>query len=74
MPDGQRVAAAVLEKRLWSLQWIDVDTGARHVIVPPGPANVYYRYPEASPAGGLVVFERGEMTGNIWRLTLPEAR
>ena len=73
-PDGLRMAAAVLDKRRWSLEWFDVHTGERQVIVPPGPANVYYRYPEASPAGDLVVFERGEMTGNIWRLTLPEAR
>jgi hypothetical protein len=33
--------------------------------------NVYVRYPDWSPRGDLVVFERGEMRGNIWRLTLP---
>jgi hypothetical protein len=66
------VAAAVLDKRLWSLESFDAGSGARTVMLPPAPANVYYRYPEWSPAGDLVVFERGEMTGNLWRLTLPQ--
>jgi Tol biopolymer transport system component len=70
-PDGRRVAAAVLRERRWSLEWFDTTTGATGTLVPPGPVNVYVRYPDWSPRGDLVVFERGEMRGNIWRLTLP---
>lgn len=70
-PDGRRVAAAVLRNRLWSLEWFDATTGERGVMTPPAPTNVYYRYPEWSPRGDTVVFERGEMRGNIWTLSLP---
>ena len=69
-PDGQRVAAAVLNGRQWSVEWFDATTGAHGTLVPPGESSVYYRYPQWSPAGNLVVFERGQMSGNIWRLTL----
>lgn len=71
-PDRRRVVAAVLRNRLWSLEWFDVSGGGRGVIVPPGPANVYYRYPEWSPRGDSIIFERGEMRGNIWTLRLLE--
>jgi hypothetical protein len=29
------------------------------------------RYPAWSPAGNLVVYERGELRGNVWMLRLP---
>lgn len=70
-PDGRRVVAAVLRNRLWSLEWFDVKTGGRGPVVPPAPPSMYYRYPEWSPKGDLIAFERAEMHGNIWRLTLP---
>jgi len=31
---------------------------------------VYVRYPEWSPRGNVVVFERGELRGNIWTLAI----
>jgi hypothetical protein len=34
------------------------------------PSNAYVRYPEWSPRGDLVVYERGELRGNIWLLPL----
>jgi Tol biopolymer transport system component/DNA-binding winged helix-turn-helix (wHTH) protein len=73
-PDGRRVVAAVLRDGRWSLEWFEVKTGARGPVVPPGPASVYYRYPEWSPKGDLIAFERAEVAGNIWRLTLPDPR
>ena len=70
-PDGRRIATAALRAGLWSLQWIDVATGATRVLLPPAPPHVYVRYPDASPRGDLVVYEHGELRGNIWLLNLP---
>jgi hypothetical protein len=60
----------VLLERLWRIEWVDVVSGDRGVITPPASTNVYYRYPEWSPRGDLVLFERGETRGNIWMLGL----
>ena len=69
-PDGRRLAAAVLRDGRWSLQWIEVESGRHGVITPPGPPHVYMRYPSWSSNADLVVFERGEVRGNIWTLTV----
>ena len=37
----------------------------------PGPPRVFVRYPDWSARGDLIVFERAEMTGNIWLLDRP---
>jgi Tol biopolymer transport system component/DNA-binding winged helix-turn-helix (wHTH) protein len=71
-PDGKRIAAAVFRRGLWDLRWIDAESGAMGVITAPAPPRVYMRYPEWSPRGDLVVFERGELRGNVWMLRLPE--
>lgn len=68
-PDGRRLAAAVLQAGRWSLRALDLDGGER-VITPPGPPRVFVRYPDWSSRGDLIVFERAEMTGNIWLLDL----
>lgn len=69
-PDGRRVAASVLRRRSWSIEWFDVATGVHGVFVPPAPPNVYLRYPEWSPRNDLVVYERGELFGNIWTMAI----
>ena len=68
-PDGHRLAAAVLRNGRWSLAAIDATTGQQTVILDPLPPDVYVRYPEWSP-GNVIVFERGELRGNIWSLRL----
>jgi Tol biopolymer transport system component/DNA-binding winged helix-turn-helix (wHTH) protein len=67
-PDGRRLAAAVLREGRWSLRSIDTAAGGERAITEPGPPRVYVRYPDWSPRGDLVVFERGEMVGNIWTI------
>ena len=69
-PDGKKVAAAVLRDGTWSLRWIAVTDGSQGIITPPGPPHLYVRYPEWSPRGDVVVFERGELRGNIWTLAV----
>jgi Tol biopolymer transport system component/DNA-binding winged helix-turn-helix (wHTH) protein len=69
-PDGQKVAAATLRGGSWSLQWIDVESGRQEPITPAESPRVYVRYPHWSPRGDAVLFERGEVRGNIWMLPL----
>ncbi len=69
-PDGKKIAAAVFRGGRWNLQWIDAATGATGAITEPLPANSYVRYPDWSPRGNVVVYERGELRGNIWMLRL----
>jgi Tol biopolymer transport system component/DNA-binding winged helix-turn-helix (wHTH) protein len=69
-PDGRKIAAAALRDGLWSLRWIDAQSGAQGEIAPPSPPNVYVRYPGWSPRNDVVVFERGELHGNIWMVPL----
>ncbi len=70
-PDGRRVAVAALRDGLWSLQSIDASSGRPATILPASPPRIYVRYPEWSPLGNAIVFERGEMRGNIWTLRIP---
>ncbi len=67
-PDGRKVAFAALRDGAWNLQWTDVTTGQRGDLSAPLPPRVYVRYPDWSPRGDLVVYERGELRGNIWLL------
>jgi Tol biopolymer transport system component/DNA-binding winged helix-turn-helix (wHTH) protein len=67
-PDSRKVAMAALRDGLWSLRWIDVNSGHEEIITPALPPHVYVRYPEWSPRGDVVLFERGELRGNIWTL------
>lgn len=69
-PDGRNIAVAALRDGKWSLRWIEVDSGRQGAITAPEPPHVYVRYPDWSPRGNLVVFERGDLRGNIWMLTL----
>jgi Tol biopolymer transport system component/DNA-binding winged helix-turn-helix (wHTH) protein len=67
-PDSRQIAAAVLRDGRWSLRAIDAAGGRERAITQPGPPRVYVRYPDWSPRGDFVVFERGEMVGNIWTI------
>jgi Tol biopolymer transport system component len=69
-PDGRKLAIAALRDGRWSLQWLNVDGSGQGIMTAPSPPNVYLRYPEWSPRGQTVVFERGELRGNIWLLEL----
>jgi YD repeat-containing protein len=69
-PDGTRIAVAALRGGRWSLRWVHADEGTQGEMMPPSPPNVYVRYPDWSARGDVVVFERGELRGNIWTLPL----
>jgi Tol biopolymer transport system component/DNA-binding winged helix-turn-helix (wHTH) protein len=69
-PDSRRVVMAAMRDGRWSLRWIDITTGHEETITPAAPPHVYLRYPEWSPRGDVIVFERGDLRGNIWTLSL----
>ena len=69
-PDGKKIAAAAFRNGRWDLRWLDAASGEHGIITPATPPRVYMRYPEWSPRGDVVVFERGELRGNIWTLPL----
>lgn len=69
-PDGRKIAVAALRNGSWSLQWVEVEGGRQGTITPPARSNIYMRYPDWSPRGDVVVFERGELRGNIWTVAL----
>ena len=72
-PDSRKIAMAALRAGRWDLRWIDVESGRVEIIMPPLPSNMYARYPEWSPRGDVVLFERGELRGNIWTLRINNA-
>ena len=67
-PDGRRLASAVLRDGQWSLRVLEVSSGRDQIVTAPGPPRVFVRYPDWSARGDLIVFERSEMTGNVWLL------
>lgn len=69
-PDGRKIAAALFRNGRWDLRWIDATSGETGVMTAPSAANVYVRYPEWSPRGDTVVYERGELRGNVWMVRL----
>jgi Tol biopolymer transport system component len=69
-PDGRRIAVAALRGGAWNLKWIDADSGRHGDITQPEPPRVYVRYPDWSRRGDVVVYERGEMRGNIWTMVV----
>jgi Tol biopolymer transport system component/DNA-binding winged helix-turn-helix (wHTH) protein len=69
-PDGTKVAAAAFRDGRWSLRSIDAETGAMGVIAAPVDPRVYVRYPSWSSRGDVIVYEHGELRGNIWTLPL----
>lgn len=69
-PDGRRIAVAAQREGVWSLRSIEVSTGAETTVGPASPPRVYVRYPEWSAQGDRLLFERGEIRGNIWTVAL----
>lgn len=69
-PDGRRVAVAALRDARWSVGAIDVVNGKHVALTAPEVPGVYVRYPEWSPKGDRVLFERGASRGNIWTIAI----
>jgi hypothetical protein len=60
----------VLRDGRWSLRAIDIVDGRETVVLASLPPHAYVRYPEWSPKGDVMLFERGELRGNIWTMRI----
>jgi Tol biopolymer transport system component/DNA-binding winged helix-turn-helix (wHTH) protein len=69
-PDGKKMAVAAQRNGTWSLRSIDVKTGKESLFAPENPSRVYVRYPDWSAQGDRLLFERGEIRGNIWTIAI----
>jgi Tol biopolymer transport system component/DNA-binding winged helix-turn-helix (wHTH) protein len=69
-PDGKKLAVAAQREGRWSLRWIDVQTAKESLFAPINPPRVYVRYPDWSAKGDRLLFERGEIRGNIWTVAI----
>jgi Tol biopolymer transport system component len=73
--DGRQLFAAIRRGTSWSLASFNVDSGEATVLFTEPAPHAYLRYPSISPRGDLVVYERTEITGNIWQIALrPDPR
>ena len=73
--DGRQLLAALRRGTTWSLASLSVDTGQVTVLFTEPAPYAYLRYPSISPLGDRIVYERTEITGNIWQIALrPDRR
>lgn len=73
--DGRRLFVAMRRGTIWSLAALRVDTGEATVLFTERAPHAYVRYPSISPGNNQVIYERTEITGNIWQITLrPQPR
>ncbi len=65
-PDGDRITFAGLQNSTWNIYWISFSTGkleqVTHFTSRPG----FVRYPVWSPKGDRLIFERNDLTSNIY--------
>ena len=70
-PDGDRVVFAALREGVWNIAWVSRTTGLEVQVTRHSGAAGFVRYPTWSPRGDRIVYERGEVRGNVWIAPLP---
>jgi Tol biopolymer transport system component/DNA-binding winged helix-turn-helix (wHTH) protein len=68
-PDSTKIAYAGLRDGVWNLYWISRDGGPEQRVTDYTSVNTFVRYPAWSPKGDQIVFEFGEVRGNVWLVT-----
>jgi len=56
---------------VWNVWWVSASTGRESQVTKETRPNTFVRYPTWSPDGARVVFERGELRGNVWIAQVP---
>jgi Tol biopolymer transport system component len=64
------IAFAGFRDGLWNLYAVSRKTGEQRQLTHFNKTNAYVHYPAGSPAGGRIVFEHAEATGNVWLVEL----
>lgn len=65
-PDGDRIAFAGLRNGVWNIYWISFSTGKVEQLTQFTTQSGFVRYPSWSPKGDQIVFERNDLTANIY--------
>jgi Tol biopolymer transport system component/DNA-binding winged helix-turn-helix (wHTH) protein len=65
-PDGDRIAFAGLDRGTWNLYWISFSTGKVEQLTHFTAQSGFVRYPSWSPKGDRIIFERNDLTSNIY--------
>ena len=65
-PDGAFICAATLRDGVWNVAAIATRSGVEQPLTREFSPRTYVRYPAWSPQGDFIVYERAEITGNIW--------
>jgi Tol biopolymer transport system component/DNA-binding winged helix-turn-helix (wHTH) protein len=65
-PDSAFISAATLRNGVWNIAAVSRATGAEQRLTRDVTPRTYVRYPAWSPSGDFIVYERAEITGNIW--------
>jgi len=71
--DDDRVVFAGQRGGVWNVWFVSRATGQETQVTRYTGVNTFVRYPSSSPRGDRVVFERGEVRGNIWLASVPAA-
>jgi Tol biopolymer transport system component/DNA-binding winged helix-turn-helix (wHTH) protein len=68
-PDGRWIAFAGQRDGVWNIYAVEVQTSEVRQLTRFTSADTYVRYPEWSPDGSHIVFERGRLTSGIWKMS-----
>ena len=71
--DNDRIVFAGQRAGVWNVWWVSRATGKETQVTRYTGVNTFVRYPSSSPRGDRVVFELGEVRGNIWLTSVPRA-
>ena len=71
-PDSDHVAVARLRNGVWNLWSVSVSTGDEQPLTSYTLPSAHVRYPAWSPRGDRIVYEFGEVHGNVWVSRVPE--
>jgi Tol biopolymer transport system component/DNA-binding winged helix-turn-helix (wHTH) protein len=71
--DNDRIVFAGLRGGVWNVWWVSRATGKETQVTRYTGVHSFVRFTSSSPRGDRVVFELGEVRGNIWLTSVPAA-
>jgi Tol biopolymer transport system component len=69
-PDNDRIVFAALRDGVWNVAWVSRSTGREVQVTRHTAAAGFVRYPTWSPRGDRIVYEQGDVRGNVWTAPL----
>jgi Tol biopolymer transport system component len=70
-PDNDHVAVARQKDGVWNVWAVSTATGTLRALTRYTRPSVHVRYPAWSPRGDQIVYEFGDVQGNVWVSRLP---